>query len=199
MNLKELEQRLIKEKIKPIVYNFTGRWENDNLCLTKRDEKWEVYYSERGNQYDIKTFLSEEDACEYFYEWIIKDSSVKKHRDEFMESYGDGRFQIFLGYRGGLILFDVKKRRVLGENCKYLFKDNILYISEAKGYIVINLLDGVIKQMKEISQKESEKFTWGGEYGEEYVKIDKFEEFSKEEQNTLKSLSEKDIGDGSFV
>ena len=53
--------------------------------------------------------------------------------------------------------------------------------------------------MKEISQKESEKFTWGGEYGEEYVKIDKFEEFSKEEQNTLKSLSEKDIGDGSFV
>ena len=47
MNRKELEQRLIQEKVKPITYNFIGKWENEEFCLGINDGKWEVYYSEK--------------------------------------------------------------------------------------------------------------------------------------------------------
>lgn len=185
MNVKKLEKKLISEKIKPIIYNFTGKWENDELCLVNRNGKWETYYSERGNQYGLKIFSKEQEACEYFYDWIWKDSAVQEDTGKWLESFQEGQFQIFDDYKSSVILFDTQKRRVLGENCKYVFKNNNLYVKEKNGYIVINVLKETIKQLQNISEN---KFVWGGEYGEEYKKINKFEEFSEEEKIVLRDL-----------
>ena len=35
------------------------------LCIVKED-KWQVYYSERGNKSGLKIFETETEACEYF-------------------------------------------------------------------------------------------------------------------------------------
>ena len=42
---------------------------NEALCITN-DEKWEVYYSERGRKSGLREFQNEEDACEYFLEKV---------------------------------------------------------------------------------------------------------------------------------
>jgi hypothetical protein len=67
MNKEDLLHRLISEKIPIDSYSLDGGIPNDRLVLSKNRKNWEVYYSERGVKYDIKTFLLEKDACEYFY------------------------------------------------------------------------------------------------------------------------------------
>ena len=42
----------------------------ENLCLQQTPLRWELYYSERGSQRDLTTFVSEQEACEYFYRRI---------------------------------------------------------------------------------------------------------------------------------
>ena len=44
---------------------MTGGLPNEKLCIVKED-KWQVYYSERGNKSGLKIFETETEACEYF-------------------------------------------------------------------------------------------------------------------------------------
>lgn len=45
---------------------------NEVLCLNKRDNILEVYYSERGLKSNLKKFDTEDDACEYFYKTVLE-------------------------------------------------------------------------------------------------------------------------------
>lgn len=184
MNVKELKQILIAKKINPLSYNFIGKWENEDFCLVYRDGMWEVYYSERGNRNCLKRFSKEEEACQYFFEWAFQFSSMK-YTDKELKAFAEGRFQLFKKGDSELSLMDTNKRRILGEQCKYICRNEILYVKEKLGYIVIDLLKETIKQLQNISEN---KFVWGGEYGEEYKKINKFEEFSEEEKIVLRDL-----------
>ncbi len=44
-----------------------GGLPNEKLCIVKED-KWQIYYSERGRKTGLKEFKSESEACEYFLE-----------------------------------------------------------------------------------------------------------------------------------
>ena len=41
------------------------------MCIV-REDKWQVYYSERGNKRGIKTFETETEVCEYFLRKLKK-------------------------------------------------------------------------------------------------------------------------------
>ncbi|WP_273449546.1 hypothetical protein [Streptococcus ferus] len=64
----ELRNTLIEWKVPEELYSIMlGGLPNEKLCLTENPEnKWEVYYSERGRKTGLKIFNSEEEACEYF-------------------------------------------------------------------------------------------------------------------------------------
>ncbi len=44
----------------------------ESYCIEEKNNKWEVYYTERGTKFDIKEFYTENEACEYFYKWIMQ-------------------------------------------------------------------------------------------------------------------------------
>lgn len=72
MNIKELELRLISEKIRSDVYSLNGGLPNEAYCITQSNGVWEVYYSERGNKSGLRIFQKEEEACQYFYDSLIE-------------------------------------------------------------------------------------------------------------------------------
>lgn len=72
MNRHELEKKLIEDKVPLDMYKLNGGFPNESFCLYENRNKWEVYYSERGQKSGLMIFLSEEEACQYFDELIIK-------------------------------------------------------------------------------------------------------------------------------
>ena len=72
MNLRELEIKLIEEGYNRDIYECYLEYPNEAYTIHKGKRKWEVYYSERGSKSNLKTFLSEKEACEYFYQQIKK-------------------------------------------------------------------------------------------------------------------------------
>lgn len=72
MKKHELEKKLKERNINPYIYCLDGGLPNEAHTLGKNGDLWEVYYSERGNKSQLKTFLTEDEACDYLYEWIIR-------------------------------------------------------------------------------------------------------------------------------
>lgn len=72
MNRFKLKRLLEEKKIPEKVYSLRGGLPNEAYCIRKRSEKWEVYYSERGGESDLKEFSSEEEACQYLYKEVIE-------------------------------------------------------------------------------------------------------------------------------
>ena len=71
MNKKELHIRLREEGIPDNYYVIEGRTQGGKLILDKILDNWTVYFqSERGEIFEKQDFLSEEDACEYFYQRV---------------------------------------------------------------------------------------------------------------------------------
>lgn len=71
MKKNELERKLVAENINPYSYSLEGGLPNEAFCLGKYGESWEVYYSEKGSKTSLKTFMTEDEACDYLYNWII--------------------------------------------------------------------------------------------------------------------------------
>lgn len=72
MKYRELKQRLIDENIPQYAYSFDTEYSNEAFCLIKKNGKWQVYYSERGHKIGLKEFFIEEEACDYFYNELIR-------------------------------------------------------------------------------------------------------------------------------
>lgn len=72
MTMKELIERLDKEKIPENSYSLNGGMLNDRICLAKTPTGWEVYYSETGQKFDVKTYSLEEEACDDLYNRLIR-------------------------------------------------------------------------------------------------------------------------------
>ncbi|MGN0355035.1 MAG: hypothetical protein ACI4EI_08155 [Muricoprocola sp.] len=70
MTIEDLSSTLNKMNIPKDLYSImTGGLPNEKLCIVKED-KWQVYYSERGHKSGLKIFETEEEACEYFLDKI---------------------------------------------------------------------------------------------------------------------------------
>lgn len=72
MNRVELAQKLEHRNIDSTMYSLDGGLPNEAYCLGKDNDRWETYYSERGNKSELKVFASEEEACNYFYAWFLE-------------------------------------------------------------------------------------------------------------------------------
>lgn len=85
MKLPELKAALEAERIDPQAYQLNGydQLPSDTYVIwfsqsgfVGRNGCWEVYYSERGRKNSLRQFETEEEACNYFLSWILRDSSL---------------------------------------------------------------------------------------------------------------------------
>ncbi len=77
MNKEELQKILIEEKFNPRSYSLEDEQKDEALCLRLEDDRWCVYYSERGLQSGKQYFANEESACEYFLDEMRSDPTTK--------------------------------------------------------------------------------------------------------------------------
>lgn len=73
MNIIELKKRLQTRNVREDMYCLDGGFQSEAYCLAQSGQNWEVYYSERGQKSNLKTFYNESSACEYFYNLIMKE------------------------------------------------------------------------------------------------------------------------------
>ena len=73
MNKSELSQKLRDKNVPKWWYHLDVIEYNDNFSLRQTETLWEVFFGERGIKYDLKTFDTEEDACEYLYGQLMED------------------------------------------------------------------------------------------------------------------------------
>lgn len=75
----ELKKQLDKLDISSAIYSLYG--ERDfNKTILEWGVKWQIYgIDERGGEHEKATFETEDDACDYFYNMMVK---FKRHLDE---------------------------------------------------------------------------------------------------------------------
>jgi len=74
MNLSELKTKLANSSLPDDAYCLTGGLPNEAYCVEQSpDGKWHTYYSERGQRTGLKTFDSEDEACDYFFDTYVRD------------------------------------------------------------------------------------------------------------------------------
>lgn len=72
MTKDELKIQLVKKQIPEEFYSLNGGNLNEVFCLRAFNGKWETYYSERGMKSSKKEFITESEACVYFYNWLLE-------------------------------------------------------------------------------------------------------------------------------
>ena len=78
MNVAELQRRLTAEGIHPNHYSLFGGDRENSLCIEHSHDGWHVYYAERGKRWDDRIFSDEEEACNYFLDIVLKDSTTRE-------------------------------------------------------------------------------------------------------------------------
>ena len=71
MTLSELSVRLQQENIPDRAYSLSGGFANDTFCIETTGDGWDVYYTERGEKFDVEHFSSEDAACNRLFERIM--------------------------------------------------------------------------------------------------------------------------------
>lgn len=67
-----LEKKLKVAVVPDYIYNLTGKGiKDERLCLEKIQDKWSVYYLERGIKTTNEIFNSENDACQFLYDQLM--------------------------------------------------------------------------------------------------------------------------------
>jgi hypothetical protein len=72
MTKSELLKRLQNEGIPEESYSLDGGLFNERLCLEYLENRWYVYYCEKGIKTNVKDFFVEDVACQYFYNEIVR-------------------------------------------------------------------------------------------------------------------------------
>jgi hypothetical protein len=71
MTINELRNKLRTRGVADSDYSLEGGLPNETNCISKGNNYWEVYYSEKGQKSCYKKFKTESEACEYFYNWLV--------------------------------------------------------------------------------------------------------------------------------
>jgi hypothetical protein len=78
MDITVLEQELIAGGHRG--WYLAGGLLDDTVTLNRTEDGWEVYYSERGKKYNVRTFTTEDEACRYFLAFISRNGSTFSNR-----------------------------------------------------------------------------------------------------------------------
>ena len=70
MTKKALERKLNELNIDKHAYDLNGGLLNETYCIEESNGKWYTYYSERGKRTSFNSFETEEEACQYFLDWL---------------------------------------------------------------------------------------------------------------------------------
>ena len=89
MTVEHLRNKLDANKVPKYWYRILpeGYWKqgsaglmDEKYILSFENEKWCVYYSERGQKSDCHEFSSESEACDYFYWHLFHANTKEKER-----------------------------------------------------------------------------------------------------------------------
>jgi hypothetical protein len=76
LNRQELREALRRERIREDAYDLDGGHLLETYTLGEANDKWFVYYSERGLESGKKEFASETEACEYLLNKLKNDPTA---------------------------------------------------------------------------------------------------------------------------
>ena len=83
MTRDELQELLQQEGVKERAYSLSGGYHEDRYCLEESYGRWTVYYAERGNRREERSFSSEDDACADLLQRILRDTTTRVSRKQF--------------------------------------------------------------------------------------------------------------------
>ncbi|MBQ7141160.1 MAG: hypothetical protein IJO32_06640 [Bacilli bacterium] len=78
MNLEQLKKNIENDSNLNKYLRGVGKKSDNTQCIIFEDNKWLVFYYERGSKCALKEFDSEILACEYFYKKIKDSEELKK-------------------------------------------------------------------------------------------------------------------------
>jgi hypothetical protein len=76
MDVEELKIALEKEGVNPIYYSLNGSTKRawmGAFILENKETEWLVYYYERNNISHLMKYSSEDEACKYMLEQLLRD------------------------------------------------------------------------------------------------------------------------------
>lgn len=82
MTRDELVARLNREGIRPDAYDLEKTQKDEVYCLERVFSGWVVYYRERGIHRDESIFSSENDACLFFLDLVLRDPTTREIDEE---------------------------------------------------------------------------------------------------------------------
>lgn len=77
MTVQELRDALDRAGIRERAYDFEGSGRDEAYCLDTVQDGWLVYYRERGIRRDERLFSSEDGACRFFLELVMRDPTTR--------------------------------------------------------------------------------------------------------------------------
>ncbi|MPZ60482.1 MAG: hypothetical protein GEU93_04130 [Propionibacteriales bacterium] len=80
MDIARLGQLLHEHGVDPDSYSLTGGHQHDAYVIDQRPSEWVVYYSERGSEFDLRSFPTEGQACRHLADLLWPDSAPTDHR-----------------------------------------------------------------------------------------------------------------------
>jgi len=79
MTVQELRDVLTRVGIRERAYDFDGSSRDEVYCLDKAPSGgWSVYYRERGIRREERRFSSEDEACRYVLELLMRDPTTRQ-------------------------------------------------------------------------------------------------------------------------
>lgn len=80
MTIEDLLTYLRKQNVSERYYSLNGVLKDDAIILRESKIGWEVFYFERGYQYDVSFFRNIEDALIYIQKWVDKSIRICGNR-----------------------------------------------------------------------------------------------------------------------
>jgi hypothetical protein len=77
MKIQELKERLSEKGVSEFAYSFFGDGIGECYVLSKEENRWLVYYSERGHRNGLRGFDTEEEACQHLLNTVLADPATR--------------------------------------------------------------------------------------------------------------------------
>jgi len=78
VNRTDLRHAADREGIRTASYSLEGGLPPEKYVLALEEGGWSVYYSERGRRAGLNFFDTEDEACDYLFNLLIKDPTTRE-------------------------------------------------------------------------------------------------------------------------
>jgi hypothetical protein len=78
VNRQRLKELVAAEHVRDDAYSVEGGLPFERYVLSVVEGGWAVYYSERGERTGLRTFDTEDEACSYLFEQLVRDPTTRE-------------------------------------------------------------------------------------------------------------------------